>query len=109
MVPVESSSAEGAEIWLAHDEARPGQSDMIEHIVRALANGGHHLAAAPTGIGKTAAALAGCIAEVRSNGSAVARLCSLLEDSHSTESLSRLPNRSMRDFRRESAESPWST
>jgi DNA excision repair protein ERCC-2 len=71
MVPVESSSAEGAEIWLAHDEARPGQSEMIEHIVRALANGGHHLAAAPTGIGKTAAALAGCIAEIRGNGSAI--------------------------------------
>ena len=67
MVPVDSHSDHGAEVWLAHDEARPGQSELIQHIVSALANGGHHLAAAPTGIGKTAAALAGCIAELRGN------------------------------------------
>ena len=62
-------SASGPEAWLAHDEARPGQHEMIIHIVQALGSGGHHLAAAPTGIGKTAAALAGCIHESRDSGS----------------------------------------
>ena len=61
-------SASGPEAWLAHDEARPGQHEMIIHIVQALHSGGHHIAAAPTGIGKTAAALAGCIHESRDSG-----------------------------------------
>jgi DNA excision repair protein ERCC-2 len=43
--------------YLAHDELRPGQDDMIEAAFAAYTETGSHLAAAPTGIGKTAAAL----------------------------------------------------
>ena len=67
-------SASGPEAWLAHDKARPGQHEMITHIVQALQSGGHHLAAAPTGIGKTAAALAGCIHESRNSNSSAATI-----------------------------------
>jgi DNA excision repair protein ERCC-2 len=52
--------------YLAHDKARPGQLEMIQDCLKALHSGGHHLAAAPTGIGKTAAALAAAIDAARS-------------------------------------------
>ena len=51
--------------YLAHEEARPGQLEMIHDCLNALHSGGHHLAAAPTGIGKTAAALAAAIDAAR--------------------------------------------
>ena len=37
--------------FLAHDSPRPGQIDMIRECRESLRNKGHHLAAAPTGIG----------------------------------------------------------
>ena len=46
---------------LAHDELRPGQSEMIDLAYDALSQGGYHLACAPTGIGKTAAALSSAL------------------------------------------------
>ena len=45
----------------AHDEPRPGQIDMIRECRASLQNRGHHLAAAPTGIGKTAASIAAAL------------------------------------------------
>ncbi|DAC19859.1 MAG TPA: ATP-dependent DNA helicase [Candidatus Poseidoniales archaeon] len=53
--------------FLAHKEPRPGQIEMIQESREALRNNGHHLAAAPTGIGKTAAALAAAIEISRSS------------------------------------------
>ena len=47
--------------YLAHAKPRPGQIDMIRESREALRSGGYHLAAAPTGIGKTAAALAAAL------------------------------------------------
>ena len=62
----EESSAFSEDIrYLAHEEARPGQLEMIHDCLKALQQGGHHLAAAPTGIGKTAAALAAAIDAAR--------------------------------------------
>ncbi|MBI99481.1 MAG: hypothetical protein CMB71_04895 [Euryarchaeota archaeon] len=62
----EESSAFSEDIrYLAHEEARPGQLEMIHDCLKALQHGRHHLAAAPTGIGKTAAALAAAIDAAR--------------------------------------------
>ena len=47
--------------FLAHSEPRPGQIDMIRECRESLKKNGHHLAAAPTGIGKTAAAIAAAL------------------------------------------------
>ena len=47
--------------FLAHPQPRPGQLEMIEDAIKALKEGGFHLAAAPTGIGKTAASLAAAL------------------------------------------------
>lgn len=47
--------------FLAHEKPRPGQIEMIRESTEALRSGGYHLAAAPTGIGKTAAALAAAL------------------------------------------------
>ena len=47
--------------FLAHDSPRPGQIDMIRECRESLRNKGHHLAAAPTGIGKTAASIAAAL------------------------------------------------
>ena len=47
--------------FLAHEEPRPGQLEMIIESIEAMRSNGHHLAAAPTGIGKTAAALAAAL------------------------------------------------
>ena len=47
--------------FLAHAKPRPGQIEMIHESREALRSGGYHLAAAPTGIGKTAAALAAAL------------------------------------------------
>ena len=48
-------------LFLAHDASRPGQYEMIQDGLRALERGHFHLAAAPTGIGKTAASLAAAL------------------------------------------------
>lgn len=62
----DESSVSSEEIrYLAHERARPGQLEMIHDCLAALQAGGHHLAAAPTGIGKTAAALAAAIDAAR--------------------------------------------
>ena len=47
--------------FLAHETPRPGQLEMIQDGIRALGKGRFHLAAAPTGIGKTAASLAAAL------------------------------------------------
>tara|TARA_B100001996_G_scaffold304447_1_gene245367 strand:- start:8372 stop:10414 length:2043 start_codon:yes stop_codon:yes gene_type:complete len=47
--------------FLAHIQPRPGQIDMIRECRESLKKNGHHLAAAPTGIGKTAAAIAAAL------------------------------------------------
>ena len=47
--------------FFAHEILREGQKEMLEVSRNTLANNGHHLAAAPTGIGKTAAALAAAL------------------------------------------------
>ena len=52
--------------FFAHQKLRSGQKEMLEDSINALRNNGHHLAAAPTGIGKTAAALAASL-EILSN------------------------------------------
>ena len=51
--------------FLAHKNPRPGQIEMIIEANKSLSNGGFHLAAAPTGIGKTAAALAAALEVAR--------------------------------------------
>ena len=48
-------------IFFAHDSLREGQKEMLDDSISALKMNGHHLAAAPTGIGKTAAALAAAL------------------------------------------------
>ena len=52
---------------LAHATLRRGQSEMIEDAWTALSDGGALLAAAPTGIGKTAAALSAALDVQRSS------------------------------------------
>ena len=44
--------------YFAHSEVRESQSDMIEDGIESLLSEGSLMALAPTGIGKTAAALA---------------------------------------------------
>ena len=47
--------------WLAHPKPREGQVEMIASCLETLQKGGANLASAPTGIGKTAAALAAAL------------------------------------------------
>tara|TARA_B100000989_G_scaffold59232_2_gene40405 strand:+ start:9764 stop:11761 length:1998 start_codon:yes stop_codon:yes gene_type:complete len=47
--------------WLAHEKPRDGQIEMISACYSSLENGIPHLTSAPTGIGKTAAALAAAL------------------------------------------------
>lgn len=47
--------------YLAHATPRPGQLEMIQDGIKALKERNFHLAAAPTGIGKTAASLAAAL------------------------------------------------
>ena len=61
------SVEELARQWLAHEEARPGQREMIHDGIEALRERGCLIAAAPTGIGKTAASLASALAVARSS------------------------------------------
>ena len=53
--------------WLAHAAPRPGQAEMMGQAAQMLAQGGTHVAAAPTGIGKTAAALAAAVMAARAS------------------------------------------
>ena len=66
----EEGSHEKGELFtfLAHEKPRPGQIEMIQESTEALRSEGYHLAAAPTGIGKTAAALAAAL-EISQNSS----------------------------------------
>ena len=48
-------------LFFAHDSPRKSQKEMISDGIRVLKDGGYLLAAAPTGIGKTAAALASAL------------------------------------------------
>ena len=50
-----------SELFFAHENVRDSQGEMISDGVRVLSEGGFLLAAAPTGIGKTAAALASAL------------------------------------------------
>lgn len=63
--PVSVNVEELGRRWLAHEEARPGQREMIHDGIEALWERGHLVAAAPTGIGKTAASLAAALAVAR--------------------------------------------
>ena len=47
--------------FFAHQILRSGQKEMLNDSKKALSEKGHHLAAAPTGIGKTAAVLAAAL------------------------------------------------
>ncbi len=47
--------------FFAHQVLRSGQKEMLDDSKKALNENGHHLAAAPTGIGKTAAVLAAAL------------------------------------------------
>ncbi len=53
----EAKAAEAATLVFPHAQFRPGQREMAAAVARAAAQGEHLLAQAPTGIGKTAAAL----------------------------------------------------
>ena len=57
--------AEPAVRWFAHDEHRPGQKEMVEDGISALQEGRNLIACAPTGVGKTAAALSAGIDTAR--------------------------------------------
>ena len=52
--------------FLAHDSLREGQIDMINDGLKVMSEGGFLLANAPTGIGKTAAALAAALTVTKS-------------------------------------------
>ena len=56
-----AGAADNSAIFFAHEEARRSQIEMISDGVETLSGGGFLLAAAPTGIGKTAAALASAL------------------------------------------------
>ena len=56
-----------ARSFVAHETLRDSQDEMIRDGMEVLAAGGFLLAAAPTGIGKTAAALAAAIETARSS------------------------------------------
>ena len=62
MPPEESVTAAQ---FLAHDSLREGQSEMIEDGYKVISEGGFLLANAPTGIGKTAAALSSALSVAR--------------------------------------------
>ena len=57
----------GAGSFIAHEDLRDAQAEMIGDGIAALGAGGFLLAAAPTGIGKTAAALAAANEVARSS------------------------------------------
>ena len=68
MTAEEGQAQEAVFEYLAHEKPRPGQIEMIHECREALRKKGHHLAAAPTGIGKTAASLAAAVEIARNSG-----------------------------------------
>ena len=62
-----AGSSADARRFVAHETLRDSQGEMIGDGITALGAGGFLLAAAPTGIGKTAAALAAAIEVARSS------------------------------------------
>lgn len=62
-----TGSSANAGSFVAHETLRDAQGEMISDGIAALGAGGFLLAAAPTGIGKTAAALAAAIEVARSS------------------------------------------
>ena len=56
--------------FLAHEELREGQVNMINDAFGAITDGGFLLANAPTGIGKTAASLAAALTVARGRAGA---------------------------------------
>ena len=62
-----TGSSAGAGRFVAHESLRDAQDEMISDGIASLRAGGFLLAAAPTGIGKTAAALAAAIEVARSS------------------------------------------
>jgi Rad3-related DNA helicase len=58
---MKTGSSAGAGRFVAHESLRDAQDEMISDGIASLGAGGFLLAAAPTGIGKTAAALAAAI------------------------------------------------
>ncbi|MBL11531.1 MAG: hypothetical protein CMB46_01800 [Euryarchaeota archaeon] len=59
--------APGLGVYLAHEEMRESQIEMIIDGIDSLSSGGFLLAAAPTGIGKTAASLASALSVASSS------------------------------------------
>ena len=90
--------------FFAHDVPRQSQREMLSDGIISLREGGFLLAAAPTGIGKTAAALASAleVANFYNNNPIVPRLSFSLGGSPSTESWlrrsSKLTQNSQREF-----------
>ena len=64
---MKAGPSSGAGRFVAHEDLRDAQVEMIGDGIAALGAGGFLLAAAPTGIGKTAAALAAAIEVARSS------------------------------------------
>ena len=91
--------------FLAHDSPRPGQIDMIRECRESLHNKGHHLAAAPTGIGKTAASIAAAL-EIAMNSSVKPHILFLTgrQSQHkividTVRKINKKPNNSFRDIK----------
>ncbi len=69
-----AEAADSSLRYFAHSEVRESQSDMIEDGIEALLSEGFLMASAPTGIGKTAAALASAISVQRSSSDEISIL-----------------------------------
>ncbi|MEC8955405.1 MAG: ATP-dependent DNA helicase, partial [Candidatus Thermoplasmatota archaeon] len=69
-----AEAADSSLRYFAHSEVRESQSDMIEDGIEALLTEGFLMASAPTGIGKTAAALASAISVQRSSSDEISIL-----------------------------------
>ena len=68
MPPAEGVSAAASFSFEAHDNLRPVQIEMIQDAIESLRQGGALVAAAPTGVGKTAAALIAALEVSAENG-----------------------------------------
>ncbi|RMD58636.1 ATP-dependent DNA helicase [Candidatus Woesearchaeota archaeon] len=63
-------------MFFAHETLRPGQKELVEAIGKALSAGRHILVHAPTGLGKTAAALSPAIAYAKDRNISIVFLTS---------------------------------
>ncbi len=100
-----TNSVSGDFPFLAHDSPRHGQIDMIRECRESLHNKGHHLAAAPTGIGKTAASIAAAL-EIAMNSSVKPHILFLTgrQSQHkividTVRKINKKPNNSFRDIK----------